>query len=220
MFLGDQVQAANYNAVLGPAAGPHRCFSVQLGEPSDLGQYLLDPLDYRHPMLAPFRGHERAGLLTTPVWKYVNMTRDAQSTATVVLGFQHGAPAIVEEAVGSGRIILVATDASSVSWDRSTDPPTPWSAWVSWPSFPPLVQQMLRTAVGSRARLRNVVVGESLQDTLPAGSAVASVLITDPLGAGSACRSTWMEGLVAGRTPLRAGRACIRFPATVPGDLQ
>ncbi len=180
IFLGDQVQAANYNTVLGPDASADRCFSVRLGDPVELGEYLFLPLDYQHPIVAPFRGHERAGLLNTPIWKYVQLTTDPKSSVATALEFQNQMPAIVEELVGNGRVILVATDASSVSLDRTTDPPTPWSALAAWPSFPPLVQQMLRAAVRGRTQLRNVNVGEALTGSLPTGSSETSVLIADP----------------------------------------
>ena len=42
LFLGDQVQGANYNTVLGPDAESERCFSVRLGDAVELGEYLFD----------------------------------------------------------------------------------------------------------------------------------------------------------------------------------
>ncbi|MGM0488190.1 MAG: VWA domain-containing protein [Planctomycetota bacterium] len=182
VVMGDQVQASNYNTILGPEAGQNRCFSARLGDPVELGRYFFDPLDYQHPIAKPFQGHERAGLLTTPVWKYVPLTLDPQTEGTTALAFQNGAPAIVEEPLGNGRVILVATDASKVSFDRSTDPPTPWSALATWPSFPPLVQQMLRTSLRGRAQLKNALVGDALHGSLPAGTSKTSVLIADPAG--------------------------------------
>ncbi|MFW6169053.1 MAG: BatA domain-containing protein [Planctomycetota bacterium] len=181
VMMGDQVQVSNYNTILGPDAEQNRCFSSRLGDPVELGRYSFDPLDYRHPIAKPFQDHERAGLLTTPVWKYISLTADPETAATA-LAFQNGAPAVVEEPVGKGRVILVATDASRVSFDRSTDPPTPWSALATWPSFPPLVQQMLRTAIHGRGRLKNALVGDALHGSLPAGTSKTSILIADPAG--------------------------------------
>jgi hypothetical protein len=180
IFLGDQVQAANYNAVLGPDAGENRCFSVRLGEPTELGEYLFDPLEYQHPIVEPFRGHARAGLLTTPVWKYVRATADAESRVNTAIAFLNGDPAVLEERLGNGRVLMATTDASSVSVDRSTDPPTPWSALAAWPSFPPLVQQLLQVAVQDRNQLRNVIVGDALQGYLASGSEHTSVMVSNP----------------------------------------
>jgi hypothetical protein len=180
--VGDQVQPDNYNAVLGVEAGALRCLPARLGGPVPIGDYLFDPLDYQHAIVAPFRGHERAGLLTTPIWKYVQLQPAAVPQVTTVLAFQNGDPAMLEEPIGDGRVILLATDLSSVSLDRSTEPPTPWSALAAWPSFPPLVQQMLRFSVRGRTQQRNVLVGEALRGSVPAGSSEATVSIADPTG--------------------------------------
>ena len=59
--LGDQVQATNYNSILGAEAGELQILPAQLGEPVPLGEYFFDPLEYRHPIVEPFRGHERVG---------------------------------------------------------------------------------------------------------------------------------------------------------------
>ena len=83
IFLGDRVVPSSYNAltrlsrmrqsairtseiatrvdkaVAVVAAGP-------IGRIVSQPQFGLDPLDYRHPIVAPFRGRERAGLLTRP----------------------------------------------------------------------------------------------------------------------------------------------------------
>ncbi len=180
IVVGDQVQASNYNSVLGPGAGPNRCLSVRLDGPVELGEYLLDPREYQHPMIEPFRGHERSGLLTTPIWKYLKA--EVEPSSSLVLAFQNGDPALVEQSVGAGRVVLLLTDASSVSLDRTTDPPTPWSALAAWPSFPPLMQQMLQAAVQGRGRVRNVVVGDALRGWLPPGSPDTSVVVRDPSG--------------------------------------
>lgn len=182
LFLGDQVQAASYNSLLGAASGDDALLSAVIGEPAPLGAYPFDPLDYRHPIVQPFRGHERAGLLTTPIWKYVRLQVGPQSESQVALAFDNGDPAIVESPVGRGHVILIATDGSDSSLDHSTTPPSPWNAWSAWPSFPPLVQQILKEAVRGRTPLRNVTVGDLLRGRLPPGSAESAVVISDPSG--------------------------------------
>jgi hypothetical protein len=182
--LGDQVQATNYNSILGTEAGGLRILPAQLSEPVQLGEYFFDPLDYRHPIVEPFRGHERSGLLTTPIWKYVKLTPLPGGEVRTALAFENGDPAVLEATLGRGHVILVATDTSSTSVDPATDPPTPWSALAAWPSFPPLVQQMLKSAVRGRTQLRNATVGDALRGTIPPGLADASVVMTDPAGRG------------------------------------
>jgi hypothetical protein len=182
LFLGDQVQAENYNVILGSLATGAEVLPVQVAAPVPLGEYFFDPLEYRHPIVAPFRGHERAGLLTTPVWKYVRLQPGAGADVRTALAFENGDPAIVEGVIGRGRVIVVATDGSSSSVDRTADPPAPWSALAAWPSFPPLVQQMLKTAVSGRVALRNALVGDTLRGTVPPGLADLSVTVADPAG--------------------------------------
>ena len=73
LFLGDQVVANSYNRELGGEASGIQILPARLVEPSELGQYAFDPLDYRHSLVRPFQGNEGAGLLTTPIWKYFRL---------------------------------------------------------------------------------------------------------------------------------------------------
>ena len=79
-FLGDQVQPADYNSQLG-AAREGRILPANIGPVVDEAQYWFDPRDYRHPIVPPFQGHERAGLLTTPVWKYMRLRPSGELSA-------------------------------------------------------------------------------------------------------------------------------------------
>ena len=178
--LGDQVQAGNYNAMLG--AAERRVLPARLGDLAEATQHALDPLDYEHPIVAPFEGRERAGLLTTPVWRYRRATPDDQGAARVALAFQNGDPAIVEAPVGAGRSLLITTAASPLSLDRSTTPPTPWTALPTWPSFPPLVQETLTRVVRATNEVRQVDVGEAFQGAIRGTYADLSVVVERPDG--------------------------------------
>jgi hypothetical protein len=179
VFLGDQVQADNYNELLGEGSKP-RVLPARLEDlaKTDRNGYALDPLDYNHSIVAPFRGFPQAGLFTTPVWKYLRVA--PLEGAKVALAFSSGDPAIVESQVGRGRCILVATAASPDSLDRATDPPTPWTALPTWPSFPPLAHEMLRLALSGRGDGRNLLVGEELVATLPGAGAEEFVQLRGP----------------------------------------
>lgn len=180
--LGDQVQADSYNQQLGDEASGRRVLPARLESVAPSGVYSFDPLDYRHPIIAPFAGHQRSGLLTTPVWKYVQVKPFVSSAGRVALAFNNGDPAIVEERMGRGRSIVLATAVSPDCLDRSTDPPTPWTALTTWPSFPPLVQEMLAHAVRRRFEARNVLVGEPLEGSLPGARPSAALTIRTPSG--------------------------------------
>src|SRR5205823_12089950 len=113
VFLGDQVQAENYNQLLVDDANL-RCLPARLIEPAPTGTYTFDPLDYRHPISSPFRGFPKSGLLTTPTWEYVRLA-PLEGTKTA-LGFSSGGRGIVARQIGRGRCILVATAASLISF--------------------------------------------------------------------------------------------------------
>ncbi len=158
-FLGEQVQAANYNRELGgESPGGTRLLPARLGAIVTQSQDRLDPLGYLHPMVRAFSGRERAGLLTTPVHKHFQLTVPKDSKAKVALALAGGDPLIVEEPIHRGRVVLVAT-AADVSGDAAG---TPWTYMPLWPSFVPLVHEMLACAVGGQVQQRNLLVGDVL----------------------------------------------------------
>jgi len=180
--LGDQVQADSYNQELGGELSARRVLPARLERIAADAQYFFDPLEYRHALVAPFARHERSGLLTTPVWKYFKVSPYDESTARVALAFQNRDPAIVEEKILRGRSILLATAASPESVDRSTSPPTPWTAISSWPSFPPLVQEMLSLAVGGPGDERNLLVGEPIEGSVTGAGGNLPLSVEGPDG--------------------------------------
>lgn len=160
VFLGDQVQRDSYNTWLGPRDRQPPLLPAEIqATNSTVGQYGFNPLRYEHPLVAPFRGHEQAGLLTTPIWKYFRLKPYEDVGAKVALAMDGGEPAIVESPVGRGRVILCATASSTAS--RTSDQ-NPWTAWATWPSFPPMVQEMLRYGVARRWDNRNLRVGQPI----------------------------------------------------------
>lgn len=179
VFLGNEVQVENYNQLLiDEQRSP--LLPARLDRIVPAGNYLFDPLEYRHPIVAPFRGFPKSGLLTTPVWKYVRAT--PLEGSHVALAFNNGDPAVVEGQVGRGRCILVATAASPDAVDRNTDPPTPWTALATWPSFPPLIHEILRWSIAVQVADRNVLVGEALSGTVPANSTDTTITLSGPSG--------------------------------------
>ncbi len=158
--LGDMVQSDAYNEAIG-VTSKTPLLPATLNEVIGDRRYTFDPLEYRHPLTTLFRGHERSGLLTVPIWRYVRLDAIGESAA-VAVAFGMMDPAIVTAEAGQGRVMLMATAASPESIDATTDPPTPWNALASWPSFPPLVHEALRFVSSERAAHRNVLVGEGL----------------------------------------------------------
>lgn len=183
IFLGDRIVPESYNALAAgawgrgsaepPAAPPGGSRTLDPSHPTqsllparitelvNQPQFGLDPLDYRHPIVAPFRGRERAGLLTTPVARHyrLEVPKD-RPNAEVAAALPGGDPFIVTAHVGNGRVVLVATDGSLSSVDTSTG--EPWTNWPTWPSFLPIVRELLSYAAGSRHDHWQQLVGTPL----------------------------------------------------------
>ena len=175
--LGDLVQAELYNERFGHESAT-KLLPATLNEiVSD--RHSFDPLEYRHPITLPFRGHERAGLLTVPTWRYIRLDQ-VDATAAVAIGFDNGDPAIITAEMGQGRVLLLATAASPESVDPATDPPTPWTALASWPSFPPLIHEIVRFAQSNRVAQRNVLVGDLISSRLSSDLASAAGTLSTP----------------------------------------
>lgn len=156
-FLGDRVLAEGYNRQLTAADGGPDILPARIGPLQTQAQLRLDPLGYRHPILAAFRGREQSGLLTTPVAKHFRLVLPEPSSAATVLALPNGDPLIVEGRSGRGRAALVATSADTL-----------WSGLPASPAFLPLVQEMLAYLVRGEQHDRNVVVGQPLEGVVSA----------------------------------------------------
>ena len=175
-FLGDQVQPENYNRLLAATNDSDKhVLPARLGSPVEAGEFGLDPLGYRHPLVAAFRDAEQTGLLTTPLQTYFQLQLAQPTRAQVALATGKGDPLIVEETIGRGRSIVVATNAD-----------VSWTAMPMWPSYVPLVQEMLLFAAGGRSKEHNVLVGQPLGGILPPGAQPAHG--TSALGRNQAAR--------------------------------
>jgi hypothetical protein len=158
-----------------PALLPAQMVSVSVS-----GEYRFDPLQYRHPLVVPFRGFEKAGLLTAPIWKYVKLDVGENKAAQVPLRFQNGDVAIVEHKFGTGRVMMFAMPASPNALDASQQPPTPWTALPTWPCFPPLVQETLSLVTRERDQAKSLLVHEAIHATLTSASPESSVAMRLP----------------------------------------
>lgn len=185
-FLGEQVLADNYNRQLAAAELDRRVLPARLLRPAEESHYSLDPLGYRHPLVAAFRDQEQAGLLTTPLYRYFKLQLLDDAHAAVAVAVDNGDPLIVDQQIGRGRSILVATSAD-----------TSWNAMPMWPSYVPVVQELLMLAIRGQMQEHNVLVGQSLGGLLPQ-AAVQSVGVRLPTGeqvqasiAGAGAERTW-----------------------------
>ncbi|MBS0210983.1 MAG: VWA domain-containing protein [Planctomycetes bacterium] len=171
-FLGEQVQLDSYNRRLCSLdTGAERALPARLTGFAPAGQYMFDPLDYQHPLLAAYRGRSDHTLQATLVTRYVKAELPPLSKARVALAYENGDPAIIEEAIGRGRSILVTTSA-----DRS------WSVMPLIGSLNELVYEMLGWVVHPAAPERNLLVGQPIGDTLHGQAVAANVQLHIPGG--------------------------------------
>jgi hypothetical protein len=187
-FLGDRVVMDNYNAL---SSGSHAergneeydLIPARLAELAGDPQQGIDPLEYRHPIVAPFRGRERAGLLTTPVARYYRLEVDKRRAASqVVATIGGGDPFIIAAPLGRGRTVLVCTDGSLSSVDPASG--EPWTQWPTWPSFLPVVRELLAYATGGEQQQWQQLVGTPLTSRVNSSSAARNI-VSGKLNAGS-----------------------------------
>jgi hypothetical protein len=140
------------------------------------GDLYLSPRDYQHPILAAFRG--QAGSIpweAFPVFRYWGI--DAPTSASVVLSYNDGKPAMFERAIGRGRALTMTTPVS----DRATA-----NAWnmlpvgEAWP-FMILANQTAAYLVGGSERQLNYLAGQTA--VLPIDDAKhSSYMLSTPAG--------------------------------------
>lgn len=167
-FLGENVLAGRYNRELG---GPEGLLPAAIGKAVSPEKTMIEPLGYRHPIVRVFRGREKAGLSTTPVFKYFKLEVTKDSGAKVVLGTTSGDPLMVEKPFGRGRVVLVGTSAD-----------TSWTPAPILPAYVPLVQEVLAFCVGGELKRQNVAVGDPLSVSVSTPAGDAPVMVQSPDG--------------------------------------
>jgi hypothetical protein len=130
---------------------------IQIDQPVS-GDWRLDPLDYRHPVLKPFAGRTRSGLLGVRISKYFPLRIASDDhPPTVALAFNSGDPALIIGEYGLGRIAVLATDPALTTQSE------PWSTLAVSPSFVPLVRELFaHLTADRRAERLNRLAGEPL----------------------------------------------------------
>jgi hypothetical protein len=154
--------AERYNRELaGGSEDGVRILPARIGDTVYDGTFhTFDPLEFRHPMLALWKGNLKSGFQTVPVLKYYQLKLPDDSAANVVLGIGAGDPLIVEESIGRGRSVVVATDVSTTSV-VDAESRRPWSLIASWLNSQPFLESLWKGAIGGKIDERNVLVGET-----------------------------------------------------------
>jgi hypothetical protein len=135
----------------------------------------LATVDRSHPVFAPFGAPRSGDLSEARVLRY--RTLDPTPDATVIARFADGAPALVEHAVGEGRVLV---------WASTLD--NYWTDIAVQPVFLPLVHQLAKYAAGFRDVPPWLTVGQTLDlsaataGAAPDGRSAADWVIESPSG--------------------------------------
>ncbi|MHB1225721.1 MAG: BatA domain-containing protein [Gemmatimonadaceae bacterium] len=114
------------------------------GAPANAGS--MGNVDRAHAIFAPFRD-ARDGGMAARVLRYRELRPD--TGARVLASFDDGSPALVERAVGRGRLLV---------WASSLD--DDWTDLPLQPAFLPFVHELARYAAGGTAAISSVMVGQ------------------------------------------------------------
>jgi len=179
ILLGDQTQPEAYNDIL--LNESHRLLAAQLGEVKG-GEFLLTAQGKETPLVKPFVANPDSGLFQLPTYRYIQLKPIDDVPAQTELWFDSGDPALMQEKVGRGRVLLSATAASTNSIDRSESPPREWTLLPLWRNYPVFFRQLLHSAIAGRDGNRNVQIGDALEDSLYGVAAHVPLTLVSPGG--------------------------------------
>jgi len=177
IFLGDEVTGARYKDAFATSG----LLPVEIGPLVLEGQHRFDPLEYRHPIVAPFRDQEQAGLLGVRVSRYFRLlpTEDRPQLQTA-LAFDSGDRALVVDSFERGSVAVMAIPGSLVS---RTAKGSPWSSFALSPSFLPIVCELVSHLVGERAlEANNRIAGQPLLYSIQSPQTTENLWVRLPLG--------------------------------------
>jgi hypothetical protein len=112
----------------------------------------LSGMDYGHAVFEPFRAPRSGDFSTARFYSYRALK--AANDATVLARFDTGEPAVVEKAIGRGRVVMFAS-----TIDLS------WNDLALKPVFLPFVHQLGRHLSGFREQPAYLTIGEVLDVT-------------------------------------------------------
>jgi hypothetical protein len=111
---------------------------------------LLGNVDLQHPLFAPFADPRYSNFATVRFWKPQPVALPAGTKAAVAARFDDGTPAVIEVAVGKGRLVVWGGDWSTAA-----------GQWVISTKFVPWLQALFERAAGGAARPAVAEVGDT-----------------------------------------------------------
>jgi hypothetical protein len=143
----------------------------ELGESLKGRDVLLGEIAFDHPLFAPLSGAQFNDFTKIHFWKYRKLDAASLGEARVLARFETGDPAVVEKAVGRGRLIVLAS-----GWDPAD------SQLARSSKFVPLVTTLLEGTDPRPIDTAVHLVADRVVLPVESGAA-ASVVIRKPDGA-------------------------------------
>jgi Aerotolerance regulator N-terminal/von Willebrand factor type A domain len=174
---GPNSAGSNLRTSLGTTTEPlSQLLGFEFRSISESGDWSVDPIDYRSPIVAPFAGFPNSGLLTMPIFRYWQIEK-LSADAVTDLALTTGDPLVVRKRLGRGWVVSFLSapeDGQNSSSDES------WNAITTWPSFLPLAQQLVQTISESDAQSNNRTAGQTISERLPAFSQATAIMLQRP----------------------------------------
>lgn len=117
---------------------------------------LLGQLDFQHPLFAPFADPRYSDFRRIRFWQPKPIALPPDTRATVVARFDDGSPAVLEAAVGQGRLVV---------WCGGWTPAA--SQWVLSSKFVPWLQALAERAAGGPALASIAEIGDTARLLAP-----------------------------------------------------
>ena len=170
IFLGDLVDVDDYN-LSAKTLLPSRLAAPAFDEPTDEQFVRFDPGTLSDSLAADFRGRPNSGLFRARIHQYLRLASNLGASLPV-LSYTDGQLAITERSVGAGKCLLINTSANM--------------EWTNLPAkgdFITLMMNLVQRAASGNASRRNLIVGDSYVEALPAVTSTApAYMLTRPDG--------------------------------------
>jgi len=168
VFPGPNCSRAFYNSKL--AAILPAQLDEPRGDPEKQDSFAtLQPKDYQHPIVALWNDAAAGTLASAHFYRYYPLQARTNHSPVTVLRFADGAPAVMEQSVGLGRVVLFNSTGN-----------TAWNDFPVRPAFVPLLHRALAVLLIRRDEALNLKVGEPFNYRLGLEFANKETVVTLP----------------------------------------
>jgi hypothetical protein len=160
--------------------------SIRASEAAVNGYALLEQIDFRHPLFAPFADPRYSDFTKIRFWRHRSVELEGVAEARVLARFDGGDPALIEVPRGQGRVLVLAA-----GWH-------PGDGQLALSTkFVPLLHALVEYAAGASPQQSQYYVGDSVP--LPGAESVpATIALPDQTTievAGGQFRQTTVPGI-------------------------